>query len=550
MSDTGVHLPRSWSPDPRVQMLAAEVASLAADSGHAGVGRALEHAVTGFPRRPPLNVVVAGRTGSGKSTLVEALLRGPLQIAPTALRVVDSPGFDDLDPKRRATALDWATRADVMLFLLDPEAPLSDLERDFLEQTTPALGEAIFVLAKADVAVDVEPVAAADSELLAAIGPRWAQAPLFVVSARERLMAEEDNPALAERGGLPALEEHLRIRLLAYPRVVRSAGVIGRCGVVVSELEAAERRALTSGEEAAAVAERAVAEHRAYVERSTDWVADFTRDYQREARQVIERGLRLRLLAQRERRDVSIRSGQVALEEVTAEVRADLTTVAEQIQGEFVERIAALVGEWGWRLELDGVHLPRLSAAESAEVVTPAADVASATWHAREVSHGISGVVNMARSAATGRALAGVLPGGLAMGTGLGIVLTGLSWGTSEWLRTRVQDQQGAIAFVQASYARAQIELEAALREHAVSLQPVAHAALQQGVEERRRGLAAEAARLQLVADQTRSRDQAARATAGRLAELGRWSDLLGEIAERFAAFLRTGSIDPSRETN
>jgi hypothetical protein len=567
---TGYPRPRpSWAADPRVEMLAAQVAGLAADHGRPDLARSLEADVRALASRPPLVVVVAGGSGSGKSTLVNALMgRRVLPIgvgAPTTgatvldqasldhpllaagLRLVDSPGLDDHDPERRAVAVDSAARADAMLFLLDPEAPLSSSERRFLEETSPAPGAVIFVVAKADVAVDLEAVVAADRELLAGIATRWAQVPLYVVSAREKLLGDEQGDgALARESGVQDVEDHLRNRLLPHPRVVRSASVVQRCRSLLGRLEAAKRHALHSGDEATTRAEAAVAAHRAYVERSADWGGEFARDYQRHARQVIERDLRMRLLERRERRDVSIRSGGVALEEVTAAVKADLAAVAEQIQSAFVERVAAVVGEWAWRLELPGVHLPRLSSAASAEVLTPASDVASATWHAREVSHRVSGVVNMARSAATGRALAGILPGGLVMGTGLGIVLTGLTWGTSEWLRTKVQDQQGAIAFVQASYARAQIELEAALREHAVSLQPVAQAALQQGVEQRRRGLAEEAARLQQEAEQGRSREEAARAeAASRLAELEPWSDLLDELAERFSTFLRTGSPIP-----
>jgi hypothetical protein len=544
------HAALSWAADQRVLMLTAEVATLAAGRGHQELARALEHDVAAIAGEPPLNVVVAGKSNSGKSTLLDALHRR--RLLADGLRLVEAPGIDNLDRARGALALDLARRADAMLFLLDPEAPPSGPEQRFLEDSAPTLGEVIFVVAKADTALDVEAVASADRRVLGSIAPRWAQAPLYIVSAREKLLADAAmDRALADLSGIPALVEHVRTRLLPHPHVIRSARVIQRCCFVLSQLMEAERRALLTADEAATLAQAAVDEHRAYVERSTNWEAGFTRDYQRHARQVVERELRMRLLERRERRDVSIRSGGVALEEVTAEVKADLTSVAEQIESAFVERIAALVGDWAWRLELDGVHLPSLSPAERAESLTPAADVGSATWHAREVSHGVSGVVNMARSAATGRALAGVLPGGIAMGTGLGIVLTGLSWATSEWLRTKVQDQQGAIAFVQASYARAQIELEAALREHAVSLQPVAHAALQQRVEERRRGLAAQAAGLQQEAERCRSRDEAARAAgARRLAELEAWGDLLDELAERFSSFMRSGSTSPqSRRT-
>jgi hypothetical protein len=324
---------------------------------------------------------------------------------------------------------------------------------------------------------------------------------------------------------------------------VHSAAVVQRSRGVLRQVADDERRALAGGDELTALVEAAIARHGAYVERTVDWVPEFVREYQRGARQIVERELRLRLLERREQRDVCIKSGEIAVEEVTAQVRDDLMGVAEYMERALIERAGALVAQWAARLELDAVHMPGIAVTESADVVMPAVDLATVTWQQREVGHGVAGAVGMVRSALTGRSLAGVLPGGLAMGTGLGIVLTGLSWGTSEWLRTKVHDQQGALAFVQAAFARAQIELEATLREHALALQPVAQVALQQRIDERRRALATDAARLQQrIEAHTEEREAARESVARRLADLEPSQRRLDEVADRLTAFLRTAT--------
>ena len=380
----------------------------------------------------------------------------------------------------------------------------------------------------------------ADRRLLGAADPHWASAPVHAVSVTEHAMAVADgDEALARASGLPALADHLRARLLFNPAVVRSAAALHRCRTALEALEALP--AAPSGGLAANAAER----HRAYVERTADWAGEFARDYQRRTRKVVERDLRLRLLERREQRDLRIKSGRLELEEVTAQVKQDLQAVAERMEAALVEQVEALVADWSGLLELGPVVLQTQADATGAAIPAASVDLATVDWHDREVAHGLAGAVNMARSAATGRSLAGVLPGGLAMGTGLGIVLTGLTWCTSEWLRTRVQDQQGALAFVQAAFARAQIDLEAALRDQAAMLQPAAHGALNRGVDERRRALASDVV-LQEEEEAQRAAEHAAAAEQAAQVEREQegWTRRIHELDDRFAAFLVSGDVE------
>ena len=348
---------------------------------------------------------------------------------------------------------------------------------------------------------------------------------------------------------MPALAAHVTARLAPHPRLLKSAALARACRAVVDELAASERVTLAGDANAVRRAEAAVAAHRRCVETTTAWTADFAREFQRRSRQVVERDLRMRLLECRERREVRIRSGGIALEEVTEHVRADLDELADRMGRALVEQAGALISEWTSRLELEqGVHLPGVTAGDPATVLLPTGDLSGGEWQAREVTHGLAGLVNLARSAASGRSLSTLVGGGLAMGTGVGIVMTGLSWGTSEWLRHKVQDQQGALGFVQAAFTRAQIELEASLREHALELHPVAQAALQRSIDERRAELALTAAERELEAERDAADADGGRAAAGRrLAELEPWAQRLEGITERLTTFIRDGAEQQDR---
>ena len=595
--------------DPRVLELAERVQALAAERGRADLARALAWRVRTLEAAPGVTLVLAGRTNSGKSSLVNALLgrdivaegahvpttapavvgwapveaarvHGPgpsravalaevrafqhaaadggagaevelyeLDIAHPLLAagvsLVDLPGIGDASgASERALVAERLLAADVLVFVLDAEAPLSRPEAEFLAAVAPAAADVVFVVGKADVALDPEAVVAADRAVLAHAAPQWAEAPVFVLSARELALAERAGDAsLAAASGVPALARHVTARLAPHPRVVKSAALARSCRAVVAELEAAERIALAGDLDAGRRAEAAVATHRRYVEGTTAWTADFARGFQRCTRQVVERDLRMRLLECRERREVRIRSGGIALEEVTEHVRADLDELADRMARALVEQVGALMSDWTSRLELEqGVHLPGVTTGAATGVLLPAGDLGGGEWQAREVTHGLAGLVNLARSAASGRSLSSLVGGGLAMGTGVGLVMTGLSWGTSEWLRHKVQDQQGALVFVQAAFTRAQIELESSLREHALELQPVAQAALQRSIDERRGELALVAAEQELEAEREADDADGARAAARRrLDELEPWALRLDGITERLTAFIREG---------
>jgi GTP-binding protein EngB required for normal cell division len=550
--------------DPRLGTIVRQVKTMADGRGREDLIGALDWRLEALAADRPLTLIVAGRTNSGKSTLVNALLgraavpAGAHVATTTAaavdyasgaikLRIVDTPGVDSSGDSERARAAEQVLGADVIIFMLDPVAPLSRPEARFLEEAAATIADAILVIAKADLLPEGS-IMASQRALLARLATRLADAPMFEVSALEKVHADAHHDAdLGADSGIPQLARHIAERLAPHHGVVRSAAVVQACRSVLRELEHDDQALLAGDDRLAALAEAAVADHRAYVEAtSPEWTAAFGREYQRRTRQVVERDLRLRLLERREQREIRIKSGAVALEEVSAQAKDDLVALATTMQQALVEHVAALISEWTARLELTAVHLPALAFPSVSEIVTPALEIGRHSWPGREKAQGIAGLTNLARSAASGRSFAGLLPGGLAMGTGVGLVMTGLSWSTTEWLRHKVQDQQGALTLVQSAFARAQIELETALREHALELQPVAETALQKSIDTRRHELALEAARLQREAEQAAVNREEARTLAG--ARLGQVHDLargLDALTERFTGFLRTGTVPP-----
>ena len=213
-----------------------------------------------------------------------------------------------------------------------------------------------------------------------------------------------------------------------HPRVVKSAALARSCRAVVAELEAAERIALAGDLDAGRRAEAAVAAHRRYVEETTAWTADFAASSALHATgrragpaHAPARVPRAPRGADPVRRHRARRGHQ-------ARPVADFDELAAGVAGALVEQVGALMNDWTSRLELEqGVHLPGVTTGAAAGVLLPAGDLGGGEWQAREVTHRARLAWSCARSAASGRSLSSLVGGGLAMGTGVGIVMTGLS---------------------------------------------------------------------------------------------------------------------------
>ncbi|ASR38745.1 dynamin [Prauserella marina] len=181
------------------------------------------------------------------------------------LSVVDTPGVGGLDAMHGELAMEAASSATALLFVVDASSPFTASELHFLSAMADRVETVVFALSKIDQFRGWREVLEANRGLLADHAPRFADAPFHAVSARMFEMAdkapnEQAAAMLREKSGVAELQSAMQELLVGRSVMLGEANTLRALSSALGEQEAklnAERRALTSGEsEAAQLRER------------------------------------------------------------------------------------------------------------------------------------------------------------------------------------------------------------------------------------------------------------------------------------------------------
>ena len=185
-------------------------------------------------------------------------VEGPVEVL-SKLTVVDTPGVGGLDSVHGELAMEAASSATALLFVVDASAPFTRGELDFLRTVGDRVETVVFALAKTDQHRGWRQVLEEDRRLLAEHAPRFADVPIYPVSARMREMAakapsEQAAAMLVEKSGIAELRSALEQLVAGRSAMLGEANTMRALSTVLGELTAkleAEKRALTVGEDEA-----------------------------------------------------------------------------------------------------------------------------------------------------------------------------------------------------------------------------------------------------------------------------------------------------------
>jgi hypothetical protein len=160
--------------------------------------------------------------------------------------VVDTPGVGGLDAAHADVTLAALATADVLLFVVDSSAPISDQELSFLSRVTERIGTVLFAVTKIDAYPGADEILAEDRRLLTST--RFADSQMFAVSSARRRRADElaatDGELSARLGamsGFVELERALREHTVGRTETLRLANVVQLGRIVLDRLDESEQ---------------------------------------------------------------------------------------------------------------------------------------------------------------------------------------------------------------------------------------------------------------------------------------------------------------------
>ncbi|MGX7823826.1 dynamin family protein [Actinokineospora sp. 24-640] len=180
---------------------------------------------------------------------------GPAEVL-EKLVIVDTPGVGGLDSVHGELAVEAASTATALLFVVDASAPFTVGELNFLAGIGDRVETVVFALSKVDAFRGWRQVLEANQALLAAHAPRFAGATFHPVSSRMFEMAgkapsPEAAAMLKERSGVTELRAALQSLLVGRSVMLAEANTLRALSSALHEVTVtleAEKRVLTTGE--------------------------------------------------------------------------------------------------------------------------------------------------------------------------------------------------------------------------------------------------------------------------------------------------------------
>ncbi|GAA4431732.1 dynamin family protein [Actinokineospora soli] len=172
------------------------------------------------------------------------------------LVIVDTPGVGGLDSMHGELAIEAASSATALLFVVDASAPFTIGELTFLANVGDRVETVVFALSKVDQFRGWRQVLDANQALLAEHAPRFAGAKFHPVSSRMFEMAgkapsPEAAEMLKERSGVVELRTALQSLLVGRSVMLAEANTLRALSSALEEVVVkleAEKRVLTTGE--------------------------------------------------------------------------------------------------------------------------------------------------------------------------------------------------------------------------------------------------------------------------------------------------------------
>jgi signal recognition particle receptor subunit beta len=189
----------------------------------------------------------------------QAVLAYPSDDLRDGVFLVDTPGVGSVYRHNTEAAREYLPQADAAIFLVSADPPISDTEREFLEEIREEAARVFFVLNKIDYLSGLdrdEAIAFTQGVIADAVGR---EVILYPMSARQALVAKlvGDDEEL-EASGLPAFERDLRSFLLRD----KGETILRSVAVRAARLVEAERNSLDVEERALELPQRELEEAR------------------------------------------------------------------------------------------------------------------------------------------------------------------------------------------------------------------------------------------------------------------------------------------------